>query len=80
MVDWLTIFSATYNEEPIDMWMIQIIDEDNTAYKSINRWYKALLKEGIIQADKPGILTFTMDHFRTAIPEVYPDDLLKKSK
>ena len=79
VADWLPIFTATYNDESIDVWMVQVLDEDNTAYKSINRCYKALLKEGIIQADKPGILTFTMDHFRMAIPDVYPDELIEKS-
>lgn len=78
--DWLPIFSASYNDEPIDIWMVMLIDPQNTAYKEKNRCYKVMLKEGVLQTDKLGVLTFTLDYFRMSAPEIMPSETIDTAK
>ncbi len=80
IADWLPIFSASYNDKPIDVWQVMLIDPINTAYQEINRCYLAILTEGIIQPDQTGTLTFSLEHFQMSVPERLPDILIAKAK
>lgn len=80
VADWLPIFSASYNDKPVDVWQVMLIDPQNTAYQEKNRCYLAMLTEGIIQPDQPGTLTFSMEYFRMSVPERLPNDLIAKAK
>lgn len=80
VADWLPIFSASYKDNPIDVWQVMLIDPQNTAYQEKNRCYLAMLTEGIIQPDESGILTFSIEYFQMSVPERLPDDLIAKAK
>lgn len=80
VADWLPIFSATYNGQPVDVWQVMLIDPQNDASQKKNRCYLAMLKEGIFQPGQSGTLIFNLEQFQMSIPEILPDDLLAKVK
>lgn len=80
VADWLPIFSAMHNGQPVDVWQVMLIDPQNNASQKKNRCYLAMLKEGIFQPGQSGTLIFNLEQFQMSIPEILPDDLLAKVK
>lgn len=79
IADWLPVFSATYNGQPVGIWGWMLIDPDN-AYQEKKRCYMVMFTSSSAPQDFSGQLVISLEYFRTITPEKIPESLILQAR